>query len=241
MVETLAPPTTATKGCSGSSTTRDSAATSRSIRKPAALRPRADSSARRRHDRGVGAVGGAEGVVDVVAEGLRQTGGEFGIVGLFAGMETEVLQQQQRARLGVGDGRVEAVRNKTHRSSEGRLRGPPPPAPGSRPGRERPWPCRGGSRRRPPSARSISQRRVGRAATIRVSSRTSPSAHRHVEVEPGEDPRAVEFLEIGEGGQAHPLSFADHVLEEIDAAQRVGVLVVVPARRPGRSWAPPAR
>src|SRR5690606_6245415 len=58
-----------------------------------------------RHARGggVGAVGGAEGVVDPDVRDLRQLAGEVLVVGLFTGMEAEVLEEEDLAALEVVD------------------------------------------------------------------------------------------------------------------------------------------
>ena len=46
---------------------------------------------------GVGAVGGAEGVVDIEVGQAGQLPAEIGIVGFFSGMEPQILQQQDLA------------------------------------------------------------------------------------------------------------------------------------------------
>ena len=51
--------------------------------------------------RGVGAVRGAEGVVDVDVAELSELFGEGGVVGLFGGVEAEVFEQQRLAGLEV--------------------------------------------------------------------------------------------------------------------------------------------
>jgi hypothetical protein len=66
----------------------------------------------------VGAVGGAEGVVDIEVAVFRQLGGEGGVVLLLAGVEADVLQQGHAAVLhGVdhrGGGRTDAVAGEGH-------------------------------------------------------------------------------------------------------------------------------
>jgi hypothetical protein len=66
----------------------------------------------------VGAVGGAEGVVDIEVAVGGQGGGEVGVVLLFAGVEADVLQQGHAAVLhGVdhlGGGRADAVAGEGH-------------------------------------------------------------------------------------------------------------------------------
>ena len=90
---TLAPPpTTATKGRAGSS----------SSRRPPQHRDLAfeEAPGRRRqprrgsHDRGVGAVRGAEGVVDVGVEPGHQARHEVGVAALLAGVEPQVVQER---------------------------------------------------------------------------------------------------------------------------------------------------
>jgi len=73
---------------------------------------------RNRHHRSVGPVGGAEGVVDIVAVGRRQRGCKVRIVRLFARVEAEVLEQEQRARLGPGGCCIQTIGNKGNGSSE---------------------------------------------------------------------------------------------------------------------------
>ena len=53
--------------------------------------------------RGVGPVRGAEGVVGVGVARRRQRGRERGVVGLFAGVEAEVLEQHHAAATGLGE------------------------------------------------------------------------------------------------------------------------------------------
>ena len=91
---TLAPPRTATNGRAGSSSRPPRTSTSLARRRPAALGRRG----RRADDRGVGPVGGAEGVVDVEVEALDQAVDEGGVVGLLARVEAEVLQQLDAGR-----------------------------------------------------------------------------------------------------------------------------------------------
>ena len=94
--EILAPPTTATNGRSGLSRTFVSAAISRAISGPAARSGKCAATPGRG---GVGAVGGAERVVDVDVGERRQLRAERRVVLLLAGLEPQVLQQQHIAGL----------------------------------------------------------------------------------------------------------------------------------------------
>ena len=91
----LAPPSRAANGRSGSPSRRPRASTSRASSRPAAL---ALQPLGHPHHRGVGAVGGAEGVVDVDLGQGRELVGEGRIVLLLAGVEAEVLEQRDARR-----------------------------------------------------------------------------------------------------------------------------------------------
>jgi len=72
--------------------------------------------------RGVGAVGGAEGVVDVEIAESGQFGDEGRVVGFLAGMVTQVLHQGDAAVFQLGDdvvgGLADAVFAEQHRLFE---------------------------------------------------------------------------------------------------------------------------
>ena len=174
--------------------------------KTGGLLPRAEEPWRGR-DRGVRPVGGAEGVVDIVREGRRQLRGEFGIIGLLARVEAEVLQQQEGAGLGVGDGRIEAVLDKTNRAPEGlgedrrhrgqavgRVRNPLGLAE-----------VGAGGDHRCPLAEPPQRRQRGDDPGVVLD---HPVGDGHVEVEAGQDPGALDPVEIREDGQGHELSFS---------------------------------
>ena len=91
---TLAPPSTATSGRDGFSSSPVSASTSRSSSSPAA---RLGDQPRHPLGRGVGAVRGPEGVVDVHVGQRGQLRGQLGVVLGLPRLEADVLEQQHVA------------------------------------------------------------------------------------------------------------------------------------------------
>ena len=92
--DTLAPPSTATKGCSGARRSRDSISTSRASSSPAR------ALAHQRHHAGGGGVRPmrrAEGVVHVDVRQAGELRREGRVVLLLLGMEAEVLEQHHLA------------------------------------------------------------------------------------------------------------------------------------------------
>ncbi len=170
------------------------------------LLPRAEELWRGR-DRGVRAVGGAEGVVGIVGEGRRELRGEFRIIGLLARVEPEVFQQQESAGLSVGDGRVEAVFDKTDPAPEGlgedrRHRG------------QAVGPVRNpfglaevgaGGDYGSPFAEPLERRQRGDDPRVILD---HPVLDGHVEVEAGQNPGPLDPDEVREDGQGHELSFS---------------------------------
>ncbi len=172
---------------------------------------------------------GAEGIVDVVAVGSVSVPRNQ-VVGLLAGVETEVFEQQQRPGLGVRYG-VETVGDELDRPIEGR--------------------------RQHSRNRSQGKGRVGLPLGLAevgtggydVGALEKPAqggkggdnagvvqdiavTNRNVEVESGQHPRTVDIVEIGKSRKAHALLPAHHVLDQIHATQRVRVFVVVPCDHP---------
>ncbi len=173
---TFEPPRTATNGCAGLRSRPSSTSTSRCSSSPA----RGGQPARDPLGGGVGAVGGAERVVDVVRVALREPVGEGRVVLLLLRVEAEVLEHHQlagaeRRRPGRGPRRPRS-------RAAARPAGPSARPGGRRPGRAtaptsaRPSGGRGASRRRrrrPASSRCSS---VGTEARMRASSVTRPSS-----------------------------------------------------------------
>ena len=193
---TLAPPSTATSGRSGSS--------SSSLERPhLALeqQPRGTLGHQPRDalGRGVRAVRGAEGVVDVHVGELRQRRRELGVVARLARLVADVLEHQHVAGVEVLGERAAPPRRRppgasvtsapvssASRSAAGRIE-----SSGSRSfGRPR---CETSISAAPrPRSSSI----VGSAARIRVSSATAPSFQRDIEVDPDQHPLSVAVAEI---------------------------------------------
>jgi hypothetical protein len=143
--------------------------------------------------RGVGAVRGAEGVVDEEIAELGEFGGEAGVVGLLASMEAQVLQQGDAARLqrvddrggfrtravgGEGHGSLQQIRERLHDRAQAHALHPLAL-----------WSIEMGEQHRP--GPGLAQRAYGRQrrAQPRVV-RNRPILHGHVEVDADERPLA---------------------------------------------------
>ncbi len=152
-------------------------------------------------------MGGAEGVVDIVREGGRQLRGEIGIIGLLARVEAEILQQQEGAGLGVGDGRIETVLDKTHRTPEGlgedrRHRGEAVSRVGNTLGLAE---VGAGGNDACALAEPLQRRQRGDDPSVVLNHSVVDG---NVEIEAGQDPGALDPIEIREDGQGHELSFS---------------------------------
>ncbi len=147
----------------------------------------------------------AEGIVDIVVIRLGETIREIGIIGLFAGMEAEVLQQQQGALLGIGRRRVEAIRDEKHRSAEGGFQC-------RRHRFQRVRRVAGALGLAEMGARGHDTGPFGQPAQSRQCGddacvvQDHAVTHRDVEVETGQHPCTVHILELGQGREAHPYS-----------------------------------
>ena len=143
-------------------------------------------------DRGVGAVGGGEGVVDVDVGQRGQRAGEAVVVRLLLGMEAQVLEQEDLARLRARgpapptSGPTQSGASGTGRPSSAASRSATARA--STSDRARPWAGpRWEARTTDGAAPRAQWRIVGSTAVSRVSSVTAPPLERHVEVGAQED------------------------------------------------------
>jgi len=72
--------------------------------------------------RGMGAVRGREGVIDIEVGQFGQAGRELGVVGFLGGVEAHVFQQDDAAGVQIGNGRMgraaDAVLGEAHRRSQ---------------------------------------------------------------------------------------------------------------------------
>ena len=165
----------------------------------------------------MGAVGGAEGVVDIVAVRRCQAFGEVRIIRLLTGMKAQILQEHDRPGLGLDSGRIQTVRYEANGNTEGLLQH-------SRHGVEREGrvghalglPEVGAGRHLiHPFAQPAKGGEGGDDAGV-VEDHAVP--HRDVEVETSQHPGTAEVLKIVEGWQAH--TFSRSTMYSIRSTQR---------------------
>ena len=175
---------------------------------------------RRPDDRGVGAMRGAERVVDVGVDAVDELRHERRVVALLARIEAQVLEQLD-ARRQLGEARA-------HRR------------PSSTSGRARPSAGRGGWRTTTCAPRSVSHSIVGSAARMRKSSVIVPSSSSGTLKSVRTRTRfrqvadvASRSSRVGDAavmrGLLQRLTLGAGVQREVDEAVRVAPLVVVPA------------
>ena len=155
--------------------------------------------------RGVGAVRGPEGVVDVGVARGREGGRERGVVGLLAGVEPQVLEQHHAAGAGLRQGRghrlADGVGSEDHAAVEklGQALGDRPQGEGGIRGAPGAAQMRPDEERRPPVEGELQGRDGGANAGVVAD---DAAAQRDVEVDPHEEPPAVE-LEVADGSLGH--------------------------------------
>ncbi len=218
-----------TKGRAGATRRPPRTSTSRASSRPAAEGRRGGWA----HDRGVGPVRGAEGVVDIGVEAVDETVHEGGVVALLPRVEAEVLEQRHPGRQ-----HGQAVPDGSHvETGVDRALGPPE----VRARRDRRTPLREPRQGREggPDAEVVGHHHAAAGVL----------GQGHVEVDAHQDPSPVELgkvLEQGEPGQGP--AGGPRRRRSSSCPRRPGRLRTPPARpsraaRPGRraGWRSPTR